>query len=109
MRGGPCKPQNHTMPETPLAPPVSRLRRLRVDLGTIITVGVLGQAALLIGLGYWGAQRIVGTLAASVQARRRWVLSSACIQWCALCCSNSMVQRPLQGRPSASMGVTVMR
>ncbi len=44
----------------------SRLRRLRVDVGTIITVGVLGQAVLLIGLGYWGAQRIVGTLAASV-------------------------------------------
>ncbi len=43
------------------------MRRLRVDLGTIITVGVLGQAALLIGLGYWGVQRIVGSLAASVQ------------------------------------------
>ena len=54
------------MPDNPPAPTVSRLRRLRVDVGTIITVGVLGQAALLIGLGYWGAQRIVGTLAASV-------------------------------------------
>lgn len=43
-----------------------RRRRLRVDVGTIITIGVLGQAALLIGLGYWGAQRIVGTLATSV-------------------------------------------
>ena len=41
-------------------------RRLRVDLGTLITVGVLGQATLLIGLGYWGVQRIVGTLASSV-------------------------------------------
>jgi hypothetical protein len=37
-----------------------------VDVGTIITVGVLGQAALLIGMGYWGAERIVGTLASSV-------------------------------------------
>mgnify|MGYP007105303280 CR=1 FL=1 len=54
------------MPANPPAPTVSRLRRLRVAVGTIITVGVLGQAALLIGLGYWGAQRIVGTLAASV-------------------------------------------
>lgn len=54
------------MPEVRSGARDARLRRLRVDLGTIITVGVLGQAALLIGLGYWGVQRIVGTLAASV-------------------------------------------
>ena len=50
----------------PFSASVSRVRRLRVDVGTIITLGVLGQAALLIGLGYWGAERIVGTLASSV-------------------------------------------
>lgn len=38
-------------------------RRLRVDVGTIITFGVLGQAILLIGLGYWGSQQVVGSLA----------------------------------------------
>lgn len=54
------------MPDVPSPPPESRLRRLRVDLGTIITVGVLGQALLLIGLGYWGVQRVVSTLATSV-------------------------------------------
>lgn len=43
-----------------------RFRRLRVDLGTIITFGVLGQAILLIGLGYWGAQHMVSVLAGSV-------------------------------------------
>ena len=56
------------MPETLVSSPASRLRRLRVDVGTIITFGVLGQAALLLGLGYWGAQRIVGSLAASVHS-----------------------------------------
>ena len=54
------------MPEPQPTPRAVSLRRLRVDVGTIITVGVLGQAALLIGLGYWGAERIVSTLASSV-------------------------------------------
>lgn len=53
------------IPSTQAEPP-SRLtwfRRLRVDVGTIITFGVLGQAVLLISLGYWGAQQVVGSLA----------------------------------------------
>lgn len=65
-RGRCYPPTIGTMAELPLPPPASRPRRLRVDVGTIITVGVLGQAALLIGMGYWGAERIVGTLASSV-------------------------------------------
>lgn len=36
-----------------------RLRRFRVDVGTIISAVVLVQSLLLVALGYWGAQRLV--------------------------------------------------
>ncbi len=42
-----------------LPPPPSRLRRFRVDVGTIICVVALVQSLLLVALGYWGAQRLV--------------------------------------------------
>ena len=42
-----------------------RLRRFRVDVGTIITVVVLVQSLLLVGLGYWGSQRLVSTIGES--------------------------------------------
>ncbi|WP_236904062.1 hypothetical protein [Comamonas serinivorans] len=44
----------------------SRLRRFRVDVGTIITLVVVVQSLLLLGLGYWGAQRLVGAMGESV-------------------------------------------
>ncbi|RYZ02983.1 MAG: adenylate/guanylate cyclase domain-containing protein [Comamonadaceae bacterium] len=42
-----------------------RLRRFRVDVGTIITVIVLVQSLLLVALGYWGSQRLVSTIGES--------------------------------------------
>jgi adenylate cyclase len=51
-------------PETPEATPV-RLRRFRVDVGTIICVVALAQSLLLVALGYWGAQRLVSRVGAS--------------------------------------------
>lgn len=42
-----------------------RLRRFRVDVGTIITVIVLVQSLLLVALGYWGSQRLVTTIGES--------------------------------------------
>lgn len=50
-----------------LQPPTSapRLRRFRVDVGTIISAVVLVQSLLLVALGYWGAQRLVSTIGES--------------------------------------------
>lgn len=48
-------------PSRPAAVPARRLRRFRVDVGTLVLLIVLVQALLLLGLGYWGAQRLVGT------------------------------------------------
>lgn len=45
----------------------ARLRRFRVDVGTIITAIVLVQSLLLIALGYWGSQRLVSTIGHSTQ------------------------------------------
>lgn len=42
-----------------------RLRRFRVDVGTIITVVVLVESLLLVVLGYWGSQRLVSTIGES--------------------------------------------
>ena len=44
-----------------------RLRRFRVDVGTIITVVVLFQSLLLVAIGYWGSQRLVSTIGESAQ------------------------------------------
>ncbi|MDQ7957291.1 MAG: adenylate/guanylate cyclase domain-containing protein [Rhodocyclaceae bacterium] len=49
----------------PSRPP--RLRRFRVDVGTIITVVVLFQSLLLVAIGYWGSQRLVSTIGESAQ------------------------------------------
>ena len=51
----------------PPQPPTSapRLRRFRVDVGTIISAVVLVQSLLLVALGYWGAQRLVSTIGES--------------------------------------------
>ena len=48
---------------TSATPP--RLRRFRVDVGTIILAVVLVQSLLLVALGYWGAQRLVTTIGES--------------------------------------------
>ena len=48
-----------------LPAPRHRLRRFRVDVGTIITVIVLVQSLLLVALGYWGSQRLVSTIGES--------------------------------------------
>ena len=51
-----------------LAAPPSRsprLRRFRVDVGTIISLVVLLQSLLLLGLGYWGSQRLVSAIGES--------------------------------------------
>ena len=45
--------------------PTPRLRRFRVDVGTIISTVVLVQSLLLVALGYWGAQRLVSTIGES--------------------------------------------
>ncbi|RYF78601.1 MAG: adenylate/guanylate cyclase domain-containing protein, partial [Comamonadaceae bacterium] len=37
----------------------------RVDVGTILATLVLAQSALLVGAGYWGAQRLVSTIGES--------------------------------------------
>lgn len=42
-----------------------RLRRFRVDVGTIISLVVVVQSVLLLGLGYWGSQRLVGAIGES--------------------------------------------
>ena len=42
-----------------------RLRRFRVDVGTIISAVVLVQSLLLVALGYWGAERLVSTIGES--------------------------------------------
>ncbi|MEJ8845421.1 adenylate/guanylate cyclase domain-containing protein [Variovorax rhizosphaerae] len=42
-----------------------RLRRFRVDVGTIITVVILVESLLLIALGYWGSQRLVSRIGES--------------------------------------------
>ncbi|WP_225782007.1 adenylate/guanylate cyclase domain-containing protein [Xenophilus sp. Marseille-Q4582] len=46
-------------------PRPARLRRFRVDVGTILATLVLTQSALLVGAGYWGAQRLVSTIGES--------------------------------------------
>lgn len=54
------------MPDAPSSSsPPPRLRRFRVDVGTIISVVVLLQSVLLLGLGYWGSQRLVGSIGES--------------------------------------------
>jgi adenylate cyclase len=53
-----------SVPAFPRAP---RLRRFRVDVGTIITVVVLFQSLLLVAIGYWGSQRLVSTIGESAQ------------------------------------------
>lgn len=58
--------QTHTDTQDEPVPRLRILRRLRVDVGSIITFGVMGQAILLIGFGYWGAQHIVGSLASAL-------------------------------------------
>lgn len=52
-----------TTAPAPARPP--RLRRFRVDVGTILATLVLAQSALLVGAGYWGAQRLVSTIGES--------------------------------------------
>ncbi len=47
------------------APATPRLRRFRVDVGSIITVVVLVESLLLVLLGYWGSQRLVSTIGES--------------------------------------------
>ncbi|RYF74555.1 MAG: adenylate/guanylate cyclase domain-containing protein, partial [Comamonadaceae bacterium] len=42
-----------------------RLRRFRVDVSTIILLVVVVQSLLLLGLGYWGAQRLVSAVGES--------------------------------------------
>ncbi|MDA7419239.1 adenylate/guanylate cyclase domain-containing protein [Xenophilus arseniciresistens] len=42
-----------------------RLRRFRVDVGTIILLVVVVQSLLLLGLSYWGSQRLVGAIGES--------------------------------------------
>lgn len=62
-----------TQPPAPPSPPVPaarpparpRLRRFRFDVGTIITLVVLLQSLLLVGLGYWGAQKLVTSIGES--------------------------------------------
>ena len=49
----------------PVPPRAPRLRRFRVDVGTIITVVVLFQSLLLVAIGYWGSQRLVSTIGES--------------------------------------------
>ncbi|MDH6594690.1 adenylate cyclase [Variovorax sp. TBS-050B] len=39
--------------------PQKRIRRFRVDVGTIICAVALVQSLLLVALGYWGAERLV--------------------------------------------------
>lgn len=51
----------------PVLPRAPRLRRFRVDVGTIITVVVLFQSLLLVAIGYWGSQRLVSTIGESAQ------------------------------------------
>ncbi|RZL95917.1 MAG: adenylate/guanylate cyclase domain-containing protein [Variovorax sp.] len=54
------------MPAEPRSTPTApRLRRFRVDVGTIITVVVLVESLLLVALGYWGSQRLVSTIGES--------------------------------------------
>ena len=53
-----------SVPAPPRAP---RLRRFRVDVGTIITVVVLFQSLMLVAIGYWGSQRLVSTIGESAQ------------------------------------------
>ncbi|RZL62902.1 MAG: adenylate/guanylate cyclase domain-containing protein [Variovorax sp.] len=52
---------------SPLPSPLAsqRLRRFRVDVGTIISAIVLSQSLLLVALGYWGSQRLVSTIGES--------------------------------------------
>ncbi len=42
-----------------------RLRRFRVDVATIISAMVLIQSLVLVGLGYWGSQRMVSNVGES--------------------------------------------
>lgn len=53
------------MPAEPRSAANPRLRRFRVDVGTIITVVVLVESLLLVVLGYWGSQRLVSTIGES--------------------------------------------
>lgn len=53
------------MPVEPRSAVTPRLRRFRVDVGTIITVVVLFESLLLVVLGYWGSQRLVSTIGES--------------------------------------------
>jgi adenylate cyclase len=45
--------------------PRARLRRFRVDVGTIICAVALLQSLLLVAFGYWGAQRLVSRVGES--------------------------------------------
>lgn len=55
------------MPQSAASAPSAarRLRRFRVDVGTIITTVVLVQSLLLVAIGYWGSQRLVSTIGES--------------------------------------------
>lgn len=43
----------------------TRMRRFRVDVGTIVCAVALVQSLLLVALGYWGAQRLVSRVGES--------------------------------------------
>ncbi|MGJ7556269.1 adenylate/guanylate cyclase domain-containing protein [Variovorax sp. RB3P1] len=45
--------------------PPARMRRFRVDVGTIICLVALVQSLLLVAFGYWGAQRLVSRVGES--------------------------------------------
>ena len=46
-------------------PFTNRLRRFRVDVGTVIAAVVLTQSLLLVAMGYWGSQRLVSAVGES--------------------------------------------
>ncbi|PLC04260.1 adenylate/guanylate cyclase domain-containing protein [Variovorax sp. RO1] len=54
-------------PDPPASPPApnARLRRFRVDVGTIICAVALLQSLLLVAFGYWGAEKLVSKVGES--------------------------------------------
>jgi adenylate cyclase len=59
-------PPAPSTPSTPSAPSArARLRRFRVDVGTIICAVALLQSLLLVAFGYWGAEQLVSRVGES--------------------------------------------
>lgn len=89
------------MPAEPLPPARPRLRRFRVDVGTIITLVVVVESLLLVVLGYWGSQRLVSTIGESAHRADHARIEDKTLAYLSKAAS---VVRAIGGSPSLQTG-----